>query len=133
MENHPPLGSIGWVDLTVPDASQIAEFYREVAGWTPQPVEMGGYQDFAMLAPGAGQPAAGICHARGPNASIPPVWMIYIIVADVEKCLERCRQLGGAQVGEVRKFGSSGRYVMIKDPAGAYAALFQPPEEPEVA
>jgi hypothetical protein len=133
MDSRPATGAIGWVDLTVPDAEKLMEFYREVTGWTPEAVEMGGYQDFSMLSPETGQAVAGVCHARGPNAAIPPVWMIYIIVADLDKSLERCKQLGGAQVGEIRNYGPNGRYVMIQDPAGAYASLFQPPAEPQVA
>jgi predicted enzyme related to lactoylglutathione lyase len=69
-------GQIGWVDLTVTDAEGIRDFYQQVTGWTPSPVQMGDYQDFCMVAPGNGQMVAGICHARGENAELPPVWMI---------------------------------------------------------
>jgi predicted enzyme related to lactoylglutathione lyase len=27
------LGNIGWIDLTVPDAEAIRDFYRHVTGW----------------------------------------------------------------------------------------------------
>ena len=37
-----------------------------------------------MIPPGAAQPVSGICHARGSNADLPPVWLIYITVADLE-------------------------------------------------
>jgi hypothetical protein len=33
---------------------------------------MGTHNDFNMLRPGSGKPVAGICHARGPNANLPP-------------------------------------------------------------
>ena len=51
-------GQIGWIDLTVPDAPALRDFYQGVAGWTPSPVEMGGYQDFRMTPPGDAQPVA---------------------------------------------------------------------------
>jgi hypothetical protein len=54
-------------------------------GWRPEPVPMRGDGDFNMLAPANGQPAAGICHARGPNASLPPQWLMYVVVESVEK------------------------------------------------
>jgi predicted enzyme related to lactoylglutathione lyase len=55
-------GQIGWIDLTVPDAPALRDFYQGVTGWTPSPVEMGGYQDFCMHPHGEPQPVAGICH-----------------------------------------------------------------------
>ena len=36
-------------------------------------------QDESMLTP-AGEGAAGVCHARGVNANIPPVWLVYFMV-----------------------------------------------------
>lgn len=47
-------GQIGWLDLTVPDADSLREFYSDVTGWTPAPVSMGDYQDYCMN-PGDGQ------------------------------------------------------------------------------
>ena len=42
-EQAPGTGSIGWVDLTVGDATRIRDFYASVAGWRPEAVEMGEY------------------------------------------------------------------------------------------
>ena len=82
------IGTISWVDLTVPDAGALRDFYRDVVGWTPVDVEMGAYNDYCMNAPGDGttdeQTVAGICHARGANASLPPQWLVYINVADLQ-------------------------------------------------
>ena len=54
---HGMPGRIGGIDLTAP-------------------VPMGDYSDFRMHPPGDPQPVAGICHAKGENAGLPPVWMI---------------------------------------------------------
>ena len=67
MEPTQDPGTIGWIDLTVPDADRVRDFYAEVVGWHPEPVDMDGYSDFVMKSPG-GAPAAGVCHARGTNA-----------------------------------------------------------------
>jgi predicted enzyme related to lactoylglutathione lyase len=77
-------GQIGWIDLTVPDAPALRNFYQGVTGWTPSPVHMGDYEDFCMHPPGDPQPVAGICHAKGENVGLPPVWLIYIIVDDLD-------------------------------------------------
>ena len=120
----PEVGSIGWVDLTVPDAEGVRDFYTQVVGWTSQPLDMGGYSDFVMNAPGSGDGKAGICHARGANAGQPPVWMVYLMVADLDASVARCEELGGKVLVPVRSAGG-GRFCVIQDPAGAIAGLFQ--------
>lgn len=119
-------GSITWTDLTVGNAEELRRFYGEVVGWRSEPVDMGGYSDFSMLAPGSGRCVAGICHARGGNADLPPQWLVYITVEDVEASAARCRELGGRVLAGPRSLGGTGRYCVIQDPAGAVAALFQP-------
>lgn len=122
--SHGP-GAIGWIDLTVPDAPQVRDFYAAVAGWRAEPVDMGEYADFAM-APADGPPVAGICHARGSNAGLPAQWIIYIVVADLDAALAEVPARGGSVVRPVTDMGASGRYAVVQDPGGAVAALFQP-------
>lgn len=121
---EPAYGSIGWIDLTVPDAPKLRDFYQKVAGWSPQPVDMNGYEDFSMLS-ASGDAVTGICHARGGNAELPPVWIIYIVVEDLDLALQQCRDLGGKVISPIRVAGGS-RYAVIQDPAGASAALWEP-------
>jgi len=118
-------GKIGWIDLTVPNAEAVRDFYHHVTGWTPSPVEMGGYQDFCMHPSEGADPVAGICHARGENAAMPPQWMIYITVDNLDSAIEKCEKLGGKVRVPVRSLGSSGRFCVIEDPAGAVAGLFE--------
>ncbi len=123
---RPETGSIGWIDLTVDDAEQARDFYVEVVGWKHEPVDMGGYSDFNMKSPADGEPRAGVCHRRGGNAGQPSCWMIYINVDDLDRSIERCRALGGEVLAGPKGAGGHGRYCVIKDPAGAVAALFEP-------
>lgn len=121
----PALGAIGWLDITVPDAESLRTFYATVAGWTSVPVDMGGYNDHCMRPPGSETPAAGICHARGENAGLPPMWIPYITVADVAAGVASALSLGGKLVGAVRDT-PMGKFAVLQDPAGAHCALFQP-------
>ncbi len=121
---NPEIGSVGWIDLTVDDAPEIRDFYASVTGWKHSPVSMGDYDDFNMTAPASGEPKAGICHARGGNAGLPALWMIYITVADADVSARRCEQLGGKVLSGPKSMGEMGRYCVIQDPAGAVAALF---------
>ena len=125
-KNFPDVGKVAWVDLTVGDAENVRDFYGEVVGWKNEAVDMGEYSDFSMIPPEAKEAVAGICHARGANAEIPPAWMIYILVADLDHSVERCVSLGGRVRIQPKQMGGSGRYCVIEDPAGAVAALFEP-------
>ena len=122
----PEIGAIGWHDLTVPDAEQARDFYEQVVGWTWQGHDMGDYEDFMMSTP-EGRGVAGVCHARGVNANVPPQWMLYVNVADLDHSLARCRALGGEVLGDVRDMGSYGRVAYVRDPSGAALALIQAP------
>lgn len=124
--SSPLPGSVSWFDLTIPNADEVRDFYSAVVGWTPSPVEMEGYHDYCMTPPGAESPAAGICHQRGPNANLPAQWLIYITVADLRASLTACLQKGGRIVAPERDLGGA-RVAVIQDPAGAVAALYQPP------
>ncbi len=121
--SSPAIGSIVWHDLTVGDEVAVRDFYRTVVGWTAEDLDMGGYDDFVMMPPGSQTPAGGICHARGGNADLPPQWLVYIAVADLDESIRRCVDLGGRVIAGPKDGGDGSRYAVIQDPAGAYAAL----------
>jgi uncharacterized protein len=118
-------GSVGWVDLTVPEAEALRDFYAEVVGWKPEPVDMGDYRDFNMTDPADRAPRAGVCHARGVNAGLPPVWVVYFRVADLDASLAAVEREGGEVMAPPRAAGGT-RYAVIRDPAGAVCALAGP-------
>jgi len=41
--DQPEAGTIVWTDLTVENAGEIRDFYCQVVGWRPEPVDMGDY------------------------------------------------------------------------------------------
>ncbi len=120
-------GEILWQDLTVSNAIEVRDFYREVIGWDCIPEDMGGYEDYHMVVPPTGDSVAGVCHARGENADLPAVWMIYILVEDVEESAKLCKDLGGKVLVKPRNMGG-GRFCVIQDPADAICALYRPPD-----
>ena len=119
------IGSITWTDLTVTNAKEVKDFYSKVVGWKVAPFDMGGYNDFNMNSPESGKTMAGICHSQGTNAGLPPQWLIYITVEDVDSSAKQCLELGGRLIVEPKNMGDHGRYCVIEDPAGAVAALFE--------
>ncbi|GAB4530972.1 MAG: hypothetical protein OHK0046_51770 [Anaerolineae bacterium] len=118
-----------WVDLTVNNAEGIRDFYQQVVGWQPSPVDMGDYQDYNMLGPDQ-QPAVGVCHKQGPNADQPSQWMIYITVDDLDQSLAAVEANGGKVLSPIRGGGGT-RFAVIQDPAGAVCSLFEQSAAPD--
>ena len=124
----PPTGSISWLDLTVSDARATRDFYRHVVGWSVQDVQMDGadgqYADYNMLG-AEGAAAARLCHARGPNRDVPPIWLIYLPVGDLAESLRRVREGGGQIIKEPYGTRSEPAAAVIQDPVGAHLGLVQ--------
>lgn len=146
------LGEMAWMDLSVADAKTISQFYQAVLGWASEPVEMtqGGesYQDFVMTSvnPSTENTAmdqsskdesnqvssdvsptklvTGICHARGDNHDMPATWLPYFLVKDIDESVRQVTENGGSLVTKMKSIDSD-KYIVIKDPAGAMAAIYQ--------
>ena len=125
MADESQVGKIGWIDISVDDATGLRDFYKNVVGWQTEDVSMGEYSDYSMLMPGSGEAVSGICHARGSNAELRGGWLIYIIVEDVNASAASCKANGGKVVVEPRGL-AGGQFCIIEDPSGATAALYQP-------
>ena len=120
--SDPNIGAIEWRDLTIDNAEQVKNFYQDVVGWKTEPVSMGDYDDFNMM-DAEGNTVAGVCHARGSNAGLPPQWLMYVRVADVDSSATTCEESGGEVVYGPRDMGKD-RFCVIRDPAGAVLALY---------
>jgi predicted enzyme related to lactoylglutathione lyase len=120
----PAAGTPAWHDLTVDDAPQVRDFYCAVIGWRAEPTDMGGYEDYGMIVSETGDCVAGVCHARGTNADLPPQWLTYFVVADLDTSIANCTDHGGAIVDGPRKL-MGGRFCVVRDPAGAVCAIWQ--------
>lgn len=115
------LGRVEWLDLTVPDAPRIRDFYSAVVGWKTAEVDMGSYADYCMNLP-TGETIAGVCHARGSNAQLPAQWLVYVRVPSVHESAEVCVKKGGKVLDGPRRMAGSD-FCVIQDPAGAVMAL----------
>ena len=116
------MSGIEWVDLTVERTEQVRDFYAELAGLTVEPLSMGEYDDY-VLNGADGKAVAGVCYPRGMNAEVPPVWIVYFRVADLDAAESRCVELGGEVVHR------HARTIFVRDPGGAHAAFYEPGRE----
>ncbi len=81
-----------------------------------------------MTVPKTGTPVAGVCHTRGVNANLPPQWLVYIVVEDLDASVQRCLELGGSVIAGPKGSNPEGHYCVIQDPSGAVAALVKQPQ-----
>lgn len=120
------MGRISWLSLSVPDAPAVRDFYRQVVGWSVQDFEMAdgsaAHVDYIMLGDD-GSPAAGICHARGENQGLPPVWLIRLPVGDLAETLRLVEEEGGEVIRVARTEEGEVTKAVVQDPVGAYLEL----------
>jgi predicted enzyme related to lactoylglutathione lyase len=125
-ESEAAVGRIMWLDLTVPDADTTRDFYAQVVPWTFQNVGMKDgdkqYNDYTMHDE-TGKAVAGVCHARGGNAGLPPVWLIYLPVGNLAESLGRVEEHGGKIVKASKGKDGSYNYAVVQDPVGVAFAL----------
>jgi predicted enzyme related to lactoylglutathione lyase len=125
--SSPPLqpGQVGWIDLTVDDADERRDFYQDVVGWSSQPLAMedGAWHDHVMTDEG-GNARAGVCHARGPNAGLPPVWLPYFVVDDLDARLRAATERGAELLSGPR---GTPACAILRDPGGTGFALVEMP------
>ncbi|MFT5286626.1 MAG: putative enzyme related to lactoylglutathione lyase [Planctomycetota bacterium] len=121
-------GCISWLTLTVSDAQATCDFYRGVVGWSVQNIEMKdgseSYTDFELLG-GDGNPAARVCHARGVNAGLPPVWLMHLPVGDLPESLRRAEAGGGEIIKGTEEADGTNASAVVKDPVGVCMAIVQ--------
>lgn len=118
------IGTMAWLDLSVSNATKVKSFYEDVIGWKSENISMGEYDDYAMLEPINSEAVAGVCHAQGVNKDLPPAWLPYFLVADIQASVEAVEANGGTLVTEIKSMGSD-KYAVIKDPSGAACAIYQ--------
>jgi predicted enzyme related to lactoylglutathione lyase len=124
--SHPP-GSFCWIELATSDDAAARSFYTQLFGWTTRETPMGELGVYTVLQKDGRDAAALYKEER-----MPPNWVSYIAVADVDAAAEQARALGGQlHNGPFDVFGSS-RMAVLGDPQGAHFAIWQSSTHPGV-
>jgi len=116
-------GTFGWNELMTPDAGTARRFFTELLGWTAQEVDMGPEGSYTVFRKGE-KTVAGMMRMEGPRwEGIPPHWLGYITVEDVDAAARRAEALGGKIHHPPTDVPNVGRFCVIADPTGAVVAL----------
>jgi predicted enzyme related to lactoylglutathione lyase len=111
-------GTFSWVELETDEASAAAAFYRKVFGWETEDRPEAGGTSFVLDA----DVVAGLRPERG----APSGWLCHVSVESAEKHAARAEDLGGAVLERPADDNEAGLRAVIRDPAGAIFAVWEP-------
>lgn len=120
----PKIGEFCWNELATPNVKAAKDFYGKVLGWEFTDHDMGD-MTYTMIKRGAKE-FGGIWQIPNDQKNeIPPHWMGYILVDDVESTLTKAKNEGATVKMPVTPAGDFGRFAIIVDPTGAHIAFWQ--------
>lgn len=124
MSDTPNYGEVCWNELATPNAQAAKDFYSKMFGWQYTDVPMG--NDTYTMVKKNGKEFGGIWSIpKDQQNQIPPHWMTYILVEDLDKALEQAKKLGATIMKGATQAGDLGRLGIIVDPTGAHIAFWQ--------
>jgi predicted enzyme related to lactoylglutathione lyase len=119
-------GTSGWNELVTTDTGAARNFFGKLLGWTFEDMPMPDGQGAYVVASAGGQRAAGMFQMSGENfKGVPPHWMGYITVTDVDAAAAKVSTLGGKVCIPPTDIPKVGRFCIISDPTGATVSLMQ--------
>ena len=123
---HAP-GTVCWTELGTTDPAAARPFYHALFGWdaadVPMPEGMGTY----TLLQQDGRDTGGIYEltAEQQTHHVPPHWLLYTAVEDVDAVADATRANGGAVVAPPMDVPNVGRMAVLQDPEGATFAVMR--------
>ena len=122
-ETAPEVGEGSWHELMTTDAPAAMKFYQDVFGWQPsEAMDMGPMGKYQMFNRPHGM-IGGMMNKPPEMAHVPPHWMIYFRVPDVDEAAERIKANGGQILNGPMEVPGGDRIVNALDPQGAAFAL----------
>jgi uncharacterized protein len=119
-------GALTWTELSTRDPESAKKFYTALFGWKEKTSSGGGmtYTEFSV----GDAPFGGMMEMNAQMAAmhIPPHWLTYFEVADVDASAAKAKELGGSVVVAPMAIPGTGRFSVIQDSGGATFAIYEP-------
>jgi predicted enzyme related to lactoylglutathione lyase len=116
-----PQGTPVWYELLTTDIDAAQSFYATVIGWNvaPSTTDVGGDgpPDYRIATAPDGDTIAGMMRLPA-GAPMPPRWLFYVGVDDVDATVDAIVAAGGAQHMSAVDMPGVGRMAMVADPHG---------------
>ena len=119
-------GAMSWNELATPDSAASQAFYGALLGWEFAAEGPPGY----MLIRNRGRNNGGILQMTDewklPDGNFMPAhWTVYFSVADIDAAVEQVGELGGEAMYDTMEAPDTGRFRIIREPAGAVLTIIQ--------
>jgi predicted enzyme related to lactoylglutathione lyase len=122
-ETAPEIGEASWHELMTTDAPAAMKFYSEIFGWQPsETVDIGPMGKYHMFNRPFGM-IGGMMNKPPEMAHVPPHWMIYFRVPDINAATERININGGQVLNGPMEVPGGDWVVNAMDPQGAAFSL----------
>jgi uncharacterized protein len=118
------VGKFCWNELATSNVKSAKEFYGKLLGWEFTEHNMGD-TTYTMIKSGEKE-FGGIWQIPTDKKNdIPPHWMGYILVEDVEEIVKKAETCGASIKVPVTPAGDMGHFAVIIDPTGAHIAFWE--------
>ena len=125
IESHPP-GSFAWVELATTDQAAAKKFYTSLFGWKEKTSTGAGMTYTEFYAGDAPMGGMMEMNAQMVSMNVPPNWLTYFQVADVDATANQAASLGAKMTVPPMDIPNTGRFSVIQDPQGAMFAIYKP-------
>lgn len=119
-------GAMTWTELATRDTEGAKKFYTSLFGWKEKTSSGAGmtYTEFSVDE----TPFAGMMemNAQMVGMGVPPHWLTYFQVADVDASANTAKGLEATLVVPPMDIPNTGRFSVIRDPHGAVFAIYKP-------
>jgi predicted enzyme related to lactoylglutathione lyase len=123
------VGALNMNELRTRDLDGAARFYGEVFGWDVEPIEQGGQVVYGSVKLNGRLVAGMLPMGEVFPAQLPPHWIPYFGVPDLDAAAQKARELGGEALSEPMAV-PQGRFVALADPQRAAFMVFEGEYDP---
>lgn len=118
-------GEVAWIECASADVDATRAHYERVCGWTFEGMEMpqGGTYWVASL---DGKMVAGVMSKDAIPNDVPPHWLVYLEVADIQKAVGDAAASGGNIMREPFEIPGVGQIAIVAEPSGAVIGFLEP-------
>ena len=122
-ETAPEVGEASWHELMTTDAPAAMRFYSQIFQWQPsETMDMGEMGKYHMFNRPHGM-IGGMMNKPPEMAQVPPHWMIYFRVPDINAAVERIKKNGGKILNGPMEVPGGDWVLNAQDPQGAAFSL----------
>jgi len=112
-----------WNELHTANPTQAVSFYEKALGFSSRSMDMGPGGIYHILSKGGVDRGGVTSHLQ---AGVPPHWLPYVAVDDVDSTIARARKLGAKIPMSPEDIPGVGRFGVMVDPTGAILAIIKP-------